>query len=284
MQWAQQATAAAVLVHASRSLGDDAMLMPIKGTLLGRTHYDDPADRTLSDCDVLIARPSLAEAIRRLLDRGFTIVPGSRSLDVVTLATPAARAMTLDLHSRPLPAGIGRVTTSWMFENARPDTALFGVPLSIPDERRLLVQVVGNILKDHVFRPFPHTYEDVRRIATRRVHSPTSFADAFADARLRIGGWIVLTRVLETGWNADVAQLRDALRLSNAERAWATWRSAHLRANAASEAPGVVARVVARFASDSLRDGFVGLGHAVAGTAAEWWSRTAVSRAVARRS
>jgi hypothetical protein len=266
--WVTHQAAAQMVRAVAHALGPDAALMPLKGTLLARTHYADVAERPIRDCDLLLVRPALRVALRRLRAAGFRVLRRSRAPGVLDLVAPAAPAMTVDLHTRPLPHGFGAVDARWLATGARSDAALFGVPVLVPDERRLLVHLLGNILKDHVFHAAPHTAEDVARVVDRAACPADALADALCAARLGAGGAAALAWVRAQRDTPALAALAAALGRAGHPAAAARARLAWLHRGCARTPPPWWARLLARGASDAPRDWAVGLAAAAAGTLA----------------
>ncbi|MBK6533384.1 MAG: nucleotidyltransferase family protein [Deltaproteobacteria bacterium] len=249
--WATQMQAGRMVRRVAEALAPHVRVMPVKGVLLGRTFYDDLADRTLSDCDVVVVGASARDAAAMLVDRGFRVVRWSNDPNVVDLRHPDLPGMYLDVHARPLPVGFGPVTSAWLAEGAREDATLFAAPVLIPDDRRLLVHLLGNIQRDHVFRAHAHTAEDVARVLARSPYAIDAFAEVIGEARLRVGSWSALRWVEARTGSDRAAALCEALRLSAGERRWARARESVMRP-AASVAPApLLSRVVARCVSAS---------------------------------
>ncbi len=259
--------AAKMVARIATALAPEVRVMPVKGVLVSRRFYDDPAERAMSDCDLVLVGPLRArDAARRLVRDGWRVADWSNDPHVVDVAHPSAPGMHADLHSRPLPLGYGPVTAEWMAEGATLDRALFGVEVLVPDDRRLLVHLLGNIARDHLVNARPHTADDVARVLARSPYSTGDFARTVADARLRIASWSALRHVAKTRPDAPVLALIDALRLSDDERAYAQWRESVLATSSSARAPWR-ARLVARCASDDLRDAAVGAASAAYGVA-----------------
>lgn len=248
------------------ALGPDARVMPLKGTLIARAYYPAVWQRPMSDCDVLVLGISFRDTRSRLARAGYQIVEWSRMVGGATVRSPTLRGLALDLHARPLPVGLGAVNAAWLATGARTDVSLFGTPVLVPDPRRLLVHLLGNILKDHVYRAFPHAVQDVARVLDAREFTLGEFAATVREARLRRGAWMALAYVAERTESPLAAELQTILALSRVEMRAARARLASLRTWTAIEPPPWYARVLARAVGDRSFDVACGLSAAVAGT------------------
>lgn len=260
-RWVTQMLAARMVARVATALSPDARVMPVKGALVSRRFYDDPAERPMSDCDLVLVGMRARDAARRLVSMGWRVADWSNDPDVVDVAHPSLPGIHADLHSRPLPVGYGAVTASWLAEGSVEDQRLFGVAVLIPDDRRLLVHLLGNILRDHVVNARAHTPEDVARVLARSPHDVASFAATIRDARLRVGCWSALGWVASRVAEPRVGELRAALALTPFELRVARLRERALRTSP-NAAPSLVARAVARCVSDDPRDAAAGIGAA----------------------
>jgi hypothetical protein len=264
--WVTQLLAAKMVRRAAEALAGKARVMPVKGVLVARRYYDHPADRTLSDCDVVVAGMSARAAARALVASGMRVAVWSNDPNIVDMVDPGLPGIHLDVHARPLPVGYGAVTAAWMCEGATEDSALFGAKVLLPDDGRTLVHLLGNILHDHVVNAAPHTATDVARVLARSPWSVDDFARVIRAARLRLGCWSALAHVAERADAPRALELRDALGLDRAERAYAAWRMRVLTTARGKTPPPLASRVVARAVSDSPRDVARGLATAAYGT------------------
>lgn len=263
--WATQMLAARMVQRVAGLLAPDVRVMPVKGVLLARTFYDDPSERALSDCDVVVVGASAREAAARLVRAGFRVAVWSNDPNVVDLVDPALPGIHVDLHARPLPVGYGAVTAAWLAQGAREDESLFGARVLVPDDRRLLVHLLGNIQRDHVFNAQPHTADDVARVLERSPYGVDAFAATIRDARLRVGCWSALRWVESRTGSERARALRDALHLGAAATRWAEARERVLRSAADRSPPPLASRVVARCVSDAPRDVLAGIGTSLYG-------------------
>ncbi len=265
-RWVTQMLAARMVARVATALAPDVRVMPVKGVLVARRFYDDPSERPMSDCDLVLLGASARGAARTLVRHGWRVAAWSNDPDVVDVALPSLPGIHADLHARPLPVGYGAVTAAWLAEGAVEDTSLFGAPVLVADDRRLLVHLLGNILRDHIVNARPHAADDVARVLARSAHAVDAFAATVRDARLRVGCWSALGWVAGRSREPRVEALREALALSPAEVRYARWRERVLAASSTAGA-SLAVRAVARCASDDPRDALDALASAAYGVA-----------------
>jgi len=258
-----------IVREAVRALGPDARVLPLKGTLLARTHYDHVSERPMGDCDLAVASVSRNEAIARLVRGGFRVLRVEADPHTTVLWSDAAPNIQLDLHTRPLPVGYGAVTSAWLLEGARRDEALFGVPVWVPSDPRLLVHLLGNVARDHVVRAHAHAAEDVARVLERGACEPAAFVEAARGARMSVSSRVALDWVRGVRDSEAVARAYDALTeaLTPSQRVLADWRFARLTAWGREPALSWKARALARMAGDAPLDAAKGLLYGLYGLA-----------------
>jgi hypothetical protein len=265
-RWVTQMLAARMVARVATALAPIARVIPVKGVLVARRFYDDPSERAMCDCDLALLGVSARRAARALVAEGWRVADWSNDPNVVDVSHPSLPGIHADLHARPLPVGYGAVTSRWLADGAREDRALFGVPVLIPDDRKLLVHLLGNILRDHVVNARPHAADDVARVLARSAFPIESFAATARDARLRIGCYTALGWVQSRTREPRVEALREALGLSRVEQRYARWRQG-LVATSTERGARLVARVASRCASDEAADMAAGLAAAAYGVA-----------------
>jgi hypothetical protein len=122
-------------------------VMPLKGVLFQQLLYRDPADRVLTDVDVLVPEADFERAIGSLIAAGFAPRTAGRSLVEVALQSP--RGMTLDLHRRLFGLGRYKLSTEAVFRRATTDERLLGVPLQIAHPHDTAAHLIGKFVSDH---------------------------------------------------------------------------------------------------------------------------------------
>jgi hypothetical protein len=242
-------------------------LMPLKGALLGRRYYDHPSERAICDCDVLIVGVPFREALRRLRAQGFIVREWSKSPHIATLALEGAPGFELDVHASPLPRGFGAVTAEWLARDAERDESLFGAPVLLPHPSRLLVHLLGNIGKDHIYRAADHCAHDVDAVLARSGIPLHVHAQTIRAARLSMCSWMAVDWVVETTGSDRARALMRAIGLRRDEEQKARARLAILRESSTlGDRPSATARFLARTCADDLPSAAIGLAWALVGT------------------
>jgi len=137
-----------VLHDVARLLGAlNIPVMPLKGVLFQQLLYADPAERALTDVDVLVPEHEFERAIAALLHAGFAPRTASRSL--IECAFTAPRGMTVDLHRCLFSRGRYKLSTEALFRRAHQDAALFAVPVHIAHPHDTAAHLIGKFVSDH---------------------------------------------------------------------------------------------------------------------------------------
>jgi hypothetical protein len=123
-------------------------VMPLKGVLFQLILYADPAERRVSDVDVLVPEGRFGEAITILVQHGYR--PDSVGPSWIEAAFQSPRGLPLDLHRRVFCPRRYRMPTDELFLRATRDEALLGVPLWIQHPLDTLAHLVGKFVSDHV--------------------------------------------------------------------------------------------------------------------------------------
>lgn len=123
-------------------------LMPLKGVLFQHVLYPDPAERLVSDVDVLVPEHCFGSAIETLLAGGFQPEKASRSL--IEVALRSKHGLSIDLHRRLFSPGRYALSTRALFQRATRDSQLLGVPLHLADPHDTAAHLIGKIVSDHV--------------------------------------------------------------------------------------------------------------------------------------
>ncbi|MBC7174256.1 MAG: nucleotidyltransferase family protein, partial [Polyangiaceae bacterium] len=106
-------------------------VMALKGAALHALIYEDPADRPLSDVDLLVRPRDHARAIVALESIGFRPVAPTTSWATSLVASD--QPLSVDLHRRLFPTGLFRLRVEELFARAHLDTTTFGAPVRLPD-------------------------------------------------------------------------------------------------------------------------------------------------------
>ncbi len=195
---------------AVRVLNDAGIVpMPLKGVLLQHVVYQDPADRLLSDADVLIPPGRFEDAIAALRAAGHTISPEGRA--AAATRGPGAR-LDVDVHRRLFSPGLYGLTAEHVFARAAPEPRLFGAAVVVPDPLDLYAHLVGNFAKGrHGARDAPQL-RDFSAVASRFSLSPAPIARHLERHGLARAARYALAHAAEAG-DAFAAQVLARLRL-----------------------------------------------------------------------
>jgi hypothetical protein len=122
-------------------------VMPLKGVLFQLVLYADPAQRALTDVDILVPEHAFAAAIEALLQAGFSPLRAGRSLNECALRAPSG--MTLDLHQQLFSRGRYKLSGEALFRRATLDHRLLGVPLHVAHPHDTAAHLIGKFVADH---------------------------------------------------------------------------------------------------------------------------------------
>ncbi|MCB9591639.1 MAG: nucleotidyltransferase family protein [Sandaracinaceae bacterium] len=138
--------------------------MPLKGVLLQHVVYQDPADRVLSDTDLLVPPGRFREAIAALRAAGHSIDPEGRA--GCSTRAPGA-GLQVDVHRRPFSPGLYDLDGGAMFARGTIDEKLFGAVVVIPAPEDLFAHLVGNFAKGRHNATTPEQVRDFSAVASR---------------------------------------------------------------------------------------------------------------------
>jgi putative nucleotidyltransferase-like protein len=150
-------------------------VMPLKGAFFQLFLYADPADRVLSDLDLLVPERRFEAAIQCLLGAGFHAVKAGRSLMEATLLSP--RGFPVDVHRRLFSGGRYRLPTSAAFARSSEDTELLDVPLRLAHPLDTAAHLVGKFASDHVQADALARIEELALVARYYELKPELFVD-----------------------------------------------------------------------------------------------------------
>jgi hypothetical protein len=123
-------------------------VMPLKGALFQLLLYADPAERALTDVDILVPRAAFSTAVELLSRAGFVRRSTGRSL--VECAFRAPSGMMVDLHQQLFSPARYRLSTQDLFRRAIRDAQLLGVPLYLAHPHDTAAHLIGKFVSDHV--------------------------------------------------------------------------------------------------------------------------------------
>lgn len=270
--WAGYARLVEIVGRAGRALGPDVVVAPLKGMWLCATGLRHPAERTMKDADLLLVGLPLLAAARRLSKAGFVLADVPRASGVLSMSYPEPGAPWIDLHTRPLPIGLGRLDAAALLEGGRIDTTTFGTATMLAEPSRMAVQLVGNVLKDRLLHANPHAAFDLEAVLASHETMPARAADALVAARLSRGGALVSQWAIDAHGGEAVRAL--ALEL---EQRGASPREARLTLDTllrVDEHAPILARTLVRAIGDDPHDRCVAVSAAVAQNALHPLRRT----------
>lgn len=247
--WARHMRAREVLRWAAEALGPDAELMPLKGVLLAALGIVDPAERPISDVDVIVSGVSLPTAAARLAQRGFGLADVPLARGYLSLAAPARGYPSLDLHTRLLPLGLGTLSVADLKAGSTRRADLFGFPVAVPSMCALAAHSLANIIKDHVVKALPHNAEDLAALLRRLTPAElTELAALICRVSLRDAACLALVWSHARTGDAHIALLLEKLLPHGLTRAQLTSR---LRAWSDAPSPPLLQRLQARAMVDA---------------------------------
>lgn len=147
-------------------------VMPLKGVVLQRLLYSDPALRPMSDVDVIVPEALFTSAIRALSAAGFAPHGAGRNLLEVSFRTP--QGFPLDLHQRLFGRGRYRLSTHDLFARSTLDRELFGFPVWLADPMDTFAHLVGKFACDHVRDDAKRALEELAAFAVRQALEPVA--------------------------------------------------------------------------------------------------------------
>jgi hypothetical protein len=156
-------------------------VLPLKGAFFQLFLYEDPAERVISDLDLLVPEPRFERAVEVLLGAGYHAVKVGKSLMEATLLSP--RGFPVDLHRRLFSGGRYRLPTADVFARSSEDRELIGVALQLAHPLDTAAHLVGKFASDHV------QLDALSRIAelAKLAHHYELEAELFVDHLLLVG-------------------------------------------------------------------------------------------------
>ncbi len=170
-------------------------IMPVKGALLQHWLYDDPAERAMTDVDVLVGRHQIRQAHRVLERAGYRTI-GRSSIGAFVMQSPFALA--LDLHSRLFDRARYNLPTEDVFARSVPDTELFGAPVRLPSSLDAYAHLIGKFGSDHLNARSTERLDEIARMSRQIEVSPELVARHLVSCGMRRAARYVLVLVSET--------------------------------------------------------------------------------------
>lgn len=190
--------ASAEVVHdAARRLGTVGIdVMPIKGALLQHWLYDDPADRSMTDVDLLVRPPELDSAVRTLTAGGYE--PMSRS-SIGAHVLRSRHGLALDLHPRLFDGARYRLPTDAIFARSAIDESLYGTRVCVPAPLDAYAHLIGKFGSDHANATAIRRLDEIVRMGRLVDATPACVAQHLVDVGMRRVARYVLPLVAAVG-------------------------------------------------------------------------------------
>lgn len=179
-------------------------VMPIKGALLQHWLHDDPAERAMTDVDVLV-RPDQAPEARRALELGGYETMGQSSIGAFVMRTPFELA--LDLHIQLFDEARYNLPTEDVFARSSPDRALFGASVRLPSPLDVYAHLIGKFGSDHLNGGSTERLDEIARMQTRIDTTPEVVARHLVDCGMRRVGRYVLPLVRDMAGDPFAAEV-----------------------------------------------------------------------------
>ena len=136
-------------------------VMPIKGALLQHWLYDDPADRALTDVDVLVPEADFARALRALVAAGYRL---TEHVSVGGEVLETRFGLMLDLHRRLFGSTRYSLSTDALFARSVADHDLFGATVRLPSPLDVYAHLVGKAGSDHIHDEARERLQEIQRL------------------------------------------------------------------------------------------------------------------------
>lgn len=159
--WGRHIQGRELVRRTCEALGPEVRVMPLKGILLGALGVVDPADRPISDVDLLVFGMSLGAITATLSRARYALMDVPIARGYLSLLADDNPSISLDVHVVLMPFAQGRLGPNYLLEGARLRDDLFGVPVWVPTREKLVVHAIANIIKDRVVHAHPHTARDL---------------------------------------------------------------------------------------------------------------------------
>jgi hypothetical protein len=148
-------------------------LMPLKGIWLQQLAYDSPAERLITDVDVLVRPADFERAIDALQRAGFRL--RSRDVGEAALALPGC-PLPLDLHRALFTRFAFALPAEDLFARGIRDREAFGAELVLPDPKDVLAHLVGHLVKSRTSPLDARCRRDFAVLAARFALEPAACA------------------------------------------------------------------------------------------------------------
>lgn len=158
-------------------------VMPLKGVLLQLGAYaHDPAERMLTDVDVLVPEAHFFAALARLGRAGYRPLSAGPSWIEAALAAP--RGLPVDLHRRLFCPLRYALPTHEVFQRAHCDRSALGVSIWLPHPLDTAAHLIGKFVTDHVVDDAAPRFRDLEVHVAHHRLAPHALAAHLARAGL----------------------------------------------------------------------------------------------------
>jgi hypothetical protein len=193
----------------ARRLGEAGIaVMPVKGALLQHWLYADPAERPLTDVDVLVCRDDLAMAVERLEAAGYRRTR-HRTVGGMVMETPFGLA--LDLHSQLFDHARYRISTGDLFARSSPDSSLYGATVLLPSPLDVYAHLIGKFGSDHLTARSVAQLDEIARMSVCLDNAPEAAARHLFHCGMGRVSRYVLQLVYESTGDTFALQVHDRL-------------------------------------------------------------------------
>lgn len=174
----------------------DIEVMPIKGSLLQHWLYEDPAERMMTDVDLLLMPSALDRAVTVLRSAGYRAL-GTTSIGAQVLRSP--QQIAVDLHPRLFDDARYRLPTAAVFSRGVRDDVLFGARVRVPARLDCYAHLIGKFGSDHVNAAATHRLDEITRMGRLLAETPARTARHLVDVGMRRVARYVLSLAAAAG-------------------------------------------------------------------------------------
>jgi len=214
--------------------GPGMQVMPVKGALLQHWLYEDPAERPMTDVDLLVRPDDFGSVVESLEAAGYRRTR-HRSVGGIVMETPFGLA--LDLHSQLFDCARYRMPTADLFARSSEDH---------------VAHLIGKFGSDHLDGEATARLDEIARMETRLDASPDAVARHLVLCGMRRASRYVLPLVHRAVGSGFALRVYDSLPFDPMGRGVAATANLLL----AGAAPGALGgALVAHMLNDSLPRG-----------------------------
>jgi hypothetical protein len=199
--------------------GPGMQVMPVKGALLQHWLYEDPAERPMTDVDLLVRPDDFGSVVECLEAAGYRRTR-HRSVGGIVMETPFGLA--LDLHSQLFDCARYRMPTADLFARSSEDHVLYGASVQIPSPLDVYAHLIGKFGSDHLDGKATARLDEIARMETRLDASPEAVARHLVLCGMRRASRYVLPLVYQVTADTFAVRVHDRLPFDPVGRGIAT--------------------------------------------------------------